>query len=133
MNHDEGYGGLASMTAPPGTRHYGERDAVSDNPKDLNDALEVAHLNVYSDPVWDELRDEITRLRAELADGSFYKESDIDAMQDEITRLRAALHLIVDKYDARSELFISADECAGTLADTARAALAQRGDMRGET
>ena len=35
-------------------------------PTNWNDALNKADLNVYSDPAWDEMRAELTRLQAEV-------------------------------------------------------------------
>ena len=54
---------------------------------DQQDIADYAHLTFASGVV--ALAAENATLRAELADGSFYKEADIDAMKDTIAALRA--------------------------------------------
>lgn len=65
---------------------------------DIYDSSEKYHRVRYA-----AIEAENERLRAELADGSFYKESDIDALQDEIERLRRDCKIMLAQLDFMEE------------------------------
>lgn len=57
----------------------------------------------------------------------YHADAEVADLRAEVERLREALTVIVDSYDARSELFTNDEDCAANLADRARAAVKGEG------
>lgn len=99
---------------------------ASDHVAQLTDQVKALQSQVRH---WQSNHDNMVRKAAFLSERPDLPVDRLPAYR-ELVASRAALQDIADCYDFRSELYTSDADCAGTLADKARAALAKQERVR---